>query len=153
MNRAASAWNTDPGLDPPTSPTYPFQNYGVRIEAPLDVIEPDVGIAKTVSDPNPEPGDPPFTYTLVVTNGPDTFDAADPNDPANFVSGAYNLTVTDLVPAGIVVDPATISNGGVYDESTRTITWSRGTPGLADGPLCGRYEAAEGLCTGPTELR
>lgn len=45
-----------------------------------------------------------------------------------YVKGDAGLTATinvaDVLPAGLEVDPNTISNGGKYDSATRTITWS-----------------------------
>ena len=75
-----------------------------------NVIEPNVTLDKRVDDLTPEPGDT-FTYTLDLTNetGPD-------------VTAAYNLVVTDVVPTGVVVDEATISNGGTLVGDT--ITWN-----------------------------
>lgn len=78
----------------------------------VDVLNPVPAIDKAVSDPTPDPGQV-FGYTVTVTN------------PGN--TPAYNMTVTDTVPAGVVVDSTTISGGGTITGQTvnggGTITW------------------------------
>ena len=51
-----------------------------------------------------------ITYAITIANQ-GTLDSQD-------------YTVLDHVPAGLVVDVASISDGGVYDSTARTITWS-----------------------------
>lgn len=56
-----------------------------------------------------------LTYTVDWANN-----ALDQSgDPAT-----ATVKVTDVVPAGTTVDADSISDGGVYDEQTRTITWT-----------------------------
>ena len=64
------------------------------------MLEPGLSVAKAVSRLHPEPGQS-FNYTVTISNR---------NTAAT--SAAYNITVTDTVPAGVVVDPASISGGG-----------------------------------------
>jgi uncharacterized repeat protein (TIGR01451 family)/fimbrial isopeptide formation D2 family protein len=64
------------------------------------IQEPQLSITKTNSDTTPNPGDT-FTYTVRATNA----------NNAN-TSTAYNVTVTDTVPTGVVVNPSSIGNGG-----------------------------------------
>ncbi|MGV8881502.1 MAG: hypothetical protein ACOH19_05065 [Rhodoglobus sp.] len=59
----------------------------------------------------PQPGET-FTYRLAVTN---TF--------ATNGSTAFAVKVVDTVPTGVVVAEGTISNGGVWNSTARTITW------------------------------
>jgi len=69
----------------------------------------DLAVEKTVSDETPNVGDP-ITYTITLTNnGPDT---------------ATNVTVHDLLPAGLTLVSADPSQGA-YDASTGT--WTVGT--------------------------
>ena len=85
------------------------------------MLEPNVQIAKAVVSATPEPG-ATFNYTVTV------------NNPGANRTAAYDITVVDTVPVGVVVNVATISNGGSYDSTTRQITWD-GTD--LPGPLCG----------------
>ncbi|MFZ6035881.1 MAG: SdrD B-like domain-containing protein [Patescibacteria group bacterium] len=58
-----------------------------------------------------------------------------PNEVVNYtidwsVSGnsiATNVVLVDHIPAELTIDSASISHGGVYDDSARTITWDFGT--------------------------
>ncbi|MCL2332068.1 MAG: isopeptide-forming domain-containing fimbrial protein [Actinomycetia bacterium] len=64
---------------------------------------------------------------VTFSDRPDT--AASPSvytNYSNVSSFGFTLpvnTITDVVPAGLEVDEASISDGGVYDKNTRTITW------------------------------
>ncbi|MFA5051679.1 MAG: SdrD B-like domain-containing protein [Patescibacteria group bacterium] len=73
---------------------------------------PILGISKTNDKPVGEPGDR-VNYTITWS--------VDGN------SKATNVTITDTIPAELVLDTATISNGGTYNASTRVITWNLGT--------------------------
>ena len=97
-NSAHTAWNLTNGSNP-TSADFPYARQGNSASATVTIIEPNVGIAKTVDDTTPDPGQP-FTYTLDVrnSNGPNT-------------STAYNVLVRDVVPTGVVVDPTSITVG------------------------------------------
>lgn len=70
----------------------------------VDVI--DYTISKDVNDTNPNLGDN-IEYTVTVENIGTT--------------SSSNIVVTDVLPVGVELIGA--SNGGVYDEDTRTITW------------------------------
>jgi len=125
-NTAWTAWDTTNG-DDPTSVTHPFDVTGDRATATVTVLEPSLSIAKAVDDTTPGPGDT-FSYVVDVTNS-----------GAATSSTAYGTVVTDQVPAGVVVDPATISAGGTLsgaDATTGggTITWAAGSvPPIAPG--------------------
>lgn len=95
----------------------------------VDLVEPDVTLAKTVDDPTPQPGDV-FTYTISLTNDADA--GAD----------AFELTVTDEVPPGIEVDTSMISDGGAYDVGSRTITWTLVGPLAPGATLDLTYDAS-----------
>jgi uncharacterized repeat protein (TIGR01451 family)/fimbrial isopeptide formation D2 family protein len=82
--------------------------------AGVDVLNPLLGIAKTVSDTTPDPAQS-FDYGVTVTNTGTT--------------AAHHIVVTDDVPTGVVVDPSTISNGGTISGRNATtgggtITWN-----------------------------
>lgn len=116
VNRAAAAWDTQDSDEVPDSVDYPWERTGTELEATVTVVEPDVSIDKTVSNSSPEPGEE-FNYEVVVTNGTGTN-----------VSDAYNGVVVDDVPAGVVVDPASITRGGELTGAdpvtgNGTITW------------------------------
>lgn len=105
-NTAAFAWNRVDG-DLATRET-------IDDTAEVDVLNPVLSIDKQVTDATPQPGDG-FSYTVTVSNTGTT--------------AAHRITVTDDVPAGVVVDPETISDGGVLtgaDATTGggTITWT-----------------------------
>lgn len=69
----------------------------------------DLSLEKDVSNSTPEVGEK-VTYTITILNeGP---------NPGTGVS------VADIIPNGLVVDVASISDGGVYDGASRTITWT-----------------------------
>jgi uncharacterized repeat protein (TIGR01451 family)/fimbrial isopeptide formation D2 family protein len=81
--------------------------------AAVDVLNPVLGIDKTVSDTTPDPAQP-FSYGVTVTNTGTT--------------AAHHIVVSDDVPTGVVVDPSSISHGGAItgrDATTGggTITW------------------------------
>lgn len=106
-NTAVFAWNTT-NDDPSTRTT-------IDDDANVDVLDPLLGIAKTVSDATPNPGES-FDYTVTVTNTGET--------------PAYNMVVSDVIPAGVVVDPATITGGGTLTGADPvlgggTITWDQ----------------------------
>ena len=77
----------------------------------LDHVQcPRVEIEKTNNQPDPVlPGTVvAFTLEVTVTDGP-----------------AEDVVVVDTLPAGLG-DPTSISDGGVWDGTTRTITWDLG---------------------------
>ncbi|HYN30910.1 MAG TPA: hypothetical protein VES95_13735 [Dermatophilaceae bacterium] len=125
-NVALPKWNLTDGRTP-TRADDAFDRSGDSASAALTVVEPSLTIAKAVSDPAPGPGDL-FTYTLTVTN----------SNAAN-ASTAYSIDLSDLVPRGVVVDPASITGGGVLVGGTPlgggTVQWRGllGADGLAPG--------------------
>ena len=93
--------------DTATSPT----NNDAQADLTSDVY--DLALAKAANVTTVAFGDS-VTYTLTVAN------------QGSVASGSF--TVVDLIPAGLSA-PTAISNGGVWDNSARTITWALG--GLA----------------------
>ena len=88
--------------------------------ATVSVLNPALAISKKVDgqDSVTRNPDASLPYTLTVTNTGGT--------------AAHNITVTDSVPTGIVVDAATISNGGTITGAGAngggTITWTLAGP-------------------------
>ena len=74
--------------------------------------EPILGIEKVNDRPIANPGDT-VNYTV--------YWSVDGN------SKATNVTLIDTIPVELTIDVATISDGGIYDDATRTITWDLGT--------------------------
>ncbi len=85
---------------PPTSAGASYQQSSPNAAGALTVLEPGLSVAEAVSRLHPEPGQS-FSYTVTVSN-------------RNTVptSAGYGITVTDTVPTGVVVNPASISSGG-----------------------------------------
>jgi uncharacterized repeat protein (TIGR01451 family)/fimbrial isopeptide formation D2 family protein len=84
--------------------------------AVFTVQEPTTVIAKSVDNTTPAPGDT-FTYTVTASNPGGTN-----------VSDAHNVVVTDVVPAGVIVDQDSVAaGGGLYVAGSRTITWTVST--------------------------
>ena len=71
--------------------------------------QPNIRVTKTASSTSVQPGEY-VTYSIDVEN--------------TGTGAATNVTVTDNVPAGLVVDTASISNGGTYNSGTHKVTWS-----------------------------
>ncbi len=96
----------------------------VNSTASITVKCPEVEIEKTNNQPDPVLPGTLVTYTLevTVTDGP-----------------AEGVVVVDTLPAGLG-DPTSISDGGVWVGTTRTITWTLGT--LANGTHELTYQAA-----------
>ena len=119
-NSAHIAWNNiDHGT--PASAGATFDQSTVNASATLSVIEPNMSISKSVDDTTVEPGQA-VHYTVTARNATGTN-----------VSAAYNVDLTDAVPAGVVVDPASISDGGTLsgaDENGAggTISWTVAGP-------------------------
>ena len=87
-------------------------NTAIATETPQQA---DLALAKTVSNPTPNVGDS-ITFTITLTNnGPDT---------------ATNVTVNDLLPAGLTFVSGTPSEG-TYDPTTGI--WTVGTVAVAAG--------------------
>ena len=83
------------------------------------VVEPQIAVAKTDdTGGHPVAAGQTITYTVTASNG-----------TGARVSTAHNMTVTDAVPVGLCVDPASVSaGGGVTGDCTsgQTITWALG---------------------------
>jgi len=125
-NTAHFAWNKVNGTDP-VSAAGPWTTNSANASAAEKVVEPSLTVAKAVDDTTVEPGQV-FHYTVTVANNGQT-----PTAAAN-LSPASNYTVTDTVPAGVVVDPASLIGGTLTgtdaNGSGGTITW-----GPFAGPL------------------
>jgi len=119
-NQAYLAWNTTAFAPPPTNADDAFQQTGTPGAAAVTITEPLLTIAKSVSTASPAPGSS-FTYTVTVTN----------SNAANR-STAFNTVVTDVVPVGVIVNPASLStNAGLTGNSANgggTITWTSIAP-------------------------
>ncbi|MGB0113744.1 MAG: hypothetical protein WBP59_11035, partial [Ilumatobacteraceae bacterium] len=96
VNEAQSVWDLVDAPTVPTSADYPWENEGPVDTAETRIVEPMLSLEKSVSNATPEPLDI-FTYTISLNNA----------SGAN-VSAAYNATVVDQIPAGLIVDPASI---------------------------------------------
>jgi fimbrial isopeptide formation D2 family protein/uncharacterized repeat protein (TIGR01451 family) len=113
-NAATLSWNDTNTGSPASNAASTFNESDPPVTATVTVAEPALTITKTVSNPTPNPGDA-LTYTLTVRNA---------NNATT--STAYDVTVQDVVPTGIVV--GTINNGGTITgaDATKgggTITW------------------------------
>ncbi|WP_181034295.1 isopeptide-forming domain-containing fimbrial protein [Arthrobacter sp. GMC3] len=126
-NGALPAWDVTAKAAPGDSGAS-FEQKGAEAIADLRIVEPNVGIAKKVSQTKPQPGDV-FTYTVTATNAPTA-------------SAAYNVEVKDVVPANVIVDASTISGGGTIalrnpvTGGGGTITWTVKGP-VAAGDILG----------------
>jgi len=120
VNTASLRWST---IDLPNGPL-PDTSYSpdvnTSISATVNVVEPIVDIAKLVNGHNSDgvaPGEI-FTYTVTVTNNGD--------------STAYDVTVNDIVPDGVIVDAGTISDDGTISGAAATgggtISWDPTPP-------------------------
>jgi uncharacterized repeat protein (TIGR01451 family)/fimbrial isopeptide formation D2 family protein/LPXTG-motif cell wall-anchored protein len=119
-NQLHVAWDQTAG-SPPTSAGASYDQVSPTVTATVTVLEPSLSISKSVNKLHPEPGQT-FGYTLTVSN-------------ANTISTStgYNVTVTDTVPTGVVVDPASISGGGTISGANPstgggTISWTLPSP-------------------------
>ena len=143
INQLHIAWNNAAGA-PPTSAGTTFSQSSPTVTATVTVLEPSLTIVKSVNNTTPEPGQT-FGYTLSVTNA---------NTAST--SAAYNVTVTDTVPTGVVVDPASISGGGTISGQTGSgggvISWTVPGPVAKNAGLTFTYSAtlapSSGLGTG-----
>ncbi|RME90904.1 MAG: sortase [Anaerolineae bacterium] len=84
--------------------------------ADVNVVEPELQVVKTVTDPNPAPGEV-VTFTLTVSHAPTS--AAD----------AFDVLIYDDIPVGLVLDPTSI-----------TVTPSAGISGVTDNSTASRIE-------------
>ncbi len=105
-NQANFNYNLSDGTSAPT----------VSAAVNTTVVEPLITLSKT-DNTGPSktvvPGQS-VNYTLTVSNS-----------SATDVSPAHDIVVTDTLPVGVSA-PTAISNGGVYDGTTQTITWNLG---------------------------
>jgi len=128
-NVARTRWDITDEADPTGLP-YTWDRTSGTASRNVRVIQPNLTIAKTVNDSSPTLTDT-FDYTITVRNNGGTD-----------LSAAYNLVVTDTIPAGVVVNPATISDGGSLVGNV--ITWdATDLPGplAANGSLTLTYSA------------
>lgn len=151
QNTAYYRWNVTDGSNP-TAPSTSWGSNGASKAASVTVIEPSMSITKTVngaSSASAAPGDE-LTYQVTATNA-----------SSGNIAPAYNLTVTDVVPAGVIVSGSSLTaSGGVLsgtnaDGSGGTITWVIAGP-LAKGDsvrftYTGTLAASSALHTGDTE--
>ncbi|MFL6163229.1 MAG: LPXTG cell wall anchor domain-containing protein [Jatrophihabitantaceae bacterium] len=143
VNQLHVGWDTA-ARAAPSSAGASFNQVSATVTATVTVLEPNLGIGKTVSNSTPQPGQS-FNYTVTVTNANTTN-----------TSAAYNVTVTDTVPTGVLVDPLTISGGGSISGQTGsgggTISWSVAGPLARNAGLGFGYSAqlapSAGLGTG-----
>jgi uncharacterized repeat protein (TIGR01451 family) len=124
VNRAQAVWDLI-DRDDPVSADFDWQEQGDEARAVVEVIEPSLTLAKSVSDTTPEPGDL-FIYTLDLTNA-----------TGATVSPGYNVTVVDDVPVGIDIVPGSFSVPPTsFNPATAvspgTITWG---PDVIPGPI------------------
>ena len=128
-NSATAKWSLNGEVPAPTTVTEAtaLAESAGPAEATIGILEPELSISKSVTDETPEAGEV-FDYSVTVTNG-----------SAATVSQAWQIAVADDVPVGVIVDPTSISNGGILTSSDPTlgngqITWAGGGP-LDLGPL------------------
>ncbi len=134
-NTTRYAWNQVDGPDP-TSASGSWTATSNTATSVVRIVEPGLTIVKAVDDTTVEPGQI-FVYELTVAN--------DGRTDAN-LSAAHNITVTDTIPTGVVVDPATISASGVLtgtdgSGSGGTITWTLPGPFGAETSTSFTYSA------------
>lgn len=131
-NTARLRWNQADRHTTVTDPAATFDQSTTPGTASVTVLEPDLSVTKAVSASRPRPGET-FTYTVTVRNRT----GAD-------VSSAHNVDVRDVVPAGVVVDPAGISRSGILTggaDGAGTIDWTGLGPIAPGGTLVLTYTA------------
>jgi uncharacterized repeat protein (TIGR01451 family)/fimbrial isopeptide formation D2 family protein len=139
-NTAYFRWSTTNLIvGPPADASY-APNASASGSASITVVEPGVGIAKTVNGLDTDAVDPgeTFDYQVTVTS--------------TGTSTAYSLTVEDVVPTGVVVDAATISDGGTIAgahpaNGGGTISWTLGSLAVGSGHT---FTYTAGLAPSPT---
>jgi uncharacterized repeat protein (TIGR01451 family)/fimbrial isopeptide formation D2 family protein len=118
-NEATVRWNLVNGPDP-TTVDATWQETSLPATARVTIREPQLTLSKNVSPASADPGQV-VTYALTVRNA-----------SGATVSSGHDLVVSDAVPSGVVIDPAsllaTLGRGGVLsgtepDGSGGTITW------------------------------
>ncbi|TDN45293.1 putative repeat protein (TIGR01451 family)/fimbrial isopeptide formation D2 family protein [Curtobacterium flaccumfaciens] len=132
-NTANLAWDKSAKGTAPTDGTATSNPANATVVAPSLSIDKTATVLGTTSDALAvEPGQT-VGYTVTVTN-------------AKGASPAYGTTVTDCVPAGIVVDGASISDGGTLGAATAdcgggVVTWPTTTVGGAGASVQHTYSA------------
>ena len=134
VNTARMRWNTANTLTDAPTASYTGTQSTVVGEATVTVVEPQLDIAKAVNGAATAAVDPGETFTFGVTI-----------DNLDGTSTAYGVTVSDDIPVGVVVDPASVSGGGVLTgagvNGGGTLTWT--LPSLVvDGQVTFTYEAS-----------
>jgi large repetitive protein len=123
INTARLNWRENSSGAGPTNAASNLDKQGTTGTATtVNVRLPQLSIAKSASDTTIEPGQV-YTYRVDVANATSAFG-----------STAYNATVVDTIPAGVVVDPASLTaSGGVLatNAGVTTITWT--LPAIANG--------------------
>ncbi len=123
VNTATMRWAIiDPVGPAPTSANYTPGATTSDATATLTVIQPSLTIAKLVNGLDSDtvaPGEV-FTYGVGVTNA------------LTNASPAYDITVTDVIPTNVIVNPLSISDGGTISGRSATtgggtISWSLST--------------------------
>ena len=132
-NQARVSWNTVDAGGPPPTATAGTSTTGT-VSATVDIRHPAVSVGKSVSDASsPKAQGQIFTYTVTAQ----AVQNASPNGKT-----AYNVQLVDAVPAGVIPvvspvdgtpvgDGGTVSSGGVWNQTARTITWT--IPSLTPG--------------------
>ena len=126
VNTAGLKWFSDHQASPPTAANATFGVTGGTDTATVTVKQPELTLAKKVTDlsnvaiTGAQPTDT-FKYTVTVTNK---------NGTNN--SDAFDVTVTDVVPEGVVVDESSLPVGATLagEDATNgggTITWTIAT--------------------------
>ncbi len=118
VNTAVLRWNTESRMDdPPATADHVFDEASGTDTATVTVVEPHVTIVKKVDgeDAITAGATQSFTYDVAIAN--------------TGGSTAYDITVTDVIPQYVIVDPLSISvGGGIVGASATTgggtITWT-----------------------------
>ncbi len=118
VNTAALRWNTASVIvGPPADASYVGNVGTTPATATVTIVEPTLAIAKLVNSLDSDtvaPGEA-FSYGVTVTN--------------TGTSTAYTVTVEDVIPTNVIVNEASISDGGVLTGESATtgggtITWT-----------------------------
>ena len=132
INSAEAKWDVVTG-PAPISPDYAFtQKTPTPATATVTVQEPSLTVDKRVDDSTPSPGQL-FTYTVKVSNS-----------TAVNTSTAYNASVTDTIPVGVVIQiplPTGAVLTGAGPNGGGTITWTPTTNILTGGFVTLTYRA------------
>ena len=127
------------GTNLPNQATLTFQDQGGTTRTQSGtvntrIVEPKLALTKSHTPPGRVSADQLLTFKLRVSNNADT--------PSTYFSPAHDVVVVDTVPSGTepvdfggnpIPDGGTVpGDGGVWDATARTITWTKaGTPDLA----------------------